>query len=302
VTNPGAFTLGAGATVGAHITAMPDLPTIPPATVFSNGITNQSVGNGATMNLAPGSYNNITLGGAATLNLTTGTYFLNKLTAGNGLDLSINLTTGDHMLRLFVTDDVSIGGISNFVLTGGNEANVLALKGVPVHRTSRGGDVTYHGPGQLVVYPIIDLRSKLRKDVHRYVRNLEQSAIATLADFAIAAARRPPYTGIWIGDKKVGAIGIAVRRCVSYHGLALNVNTDLSYFQRIVPCGLAWADVTSMEKELGAAPSMREVREKFLHHFAELFGYTDIKVAEDGGWVMADRDPQSSILDLRPTI
>ena len=185
---------------------------------------------------------------------------------------------------------------------GGKATNVLAPKGVPVHRTSRGGDVTYHGPGQLVVYPIIDLRSKLRKDVHRYVRNLEQSAIATLADFGIAAVRRPPYTGIWIGDSKIGAIGVAVRRCVSYHGLALNVNTDLSYFQRIVPCGLAWADVTSMEQELGAAPSMTEVREKFLHHFAELFGYTDIKVAQDGGWRMADRDPQSSILDLRPTI
>ncbi len=136
---------------------------------------------------------------------------------------------------------------------GGKAANVLAPKDVPVYRTSRGGDVTYHGPGQLVVYPIIDLRSKLRKDVHRYVRNLEQSAILTLADFGIAAVRRPPYTGIWIDDRKIAAIGVAVRRCVTYHGLALNVNSDLSYFQRIVPCGLAWADVTSMAKELGRA-------------------------------------------------
>ncbi|HEX9663415.1 MAG TPA: lipoyl(octanoyl) transferase LipB, partial [Candidatus Binatia bacterium] len=185
---------------------------------------------------------------------------------------------------------------------GGKAANVLAPKDVPVYRTSRGGDVTYHGPGQLVVYPIIDLRSKLRKDVHRYVRNLEQSAILTLADFGIAAVRRPPYTGIWIDDRKIAAIGVAVRRCVTYHGLALNVNSDLSYFQRIVPCGLAWADVTSMAKELGSAPSMTEVREKFLHRFAELFGYTDIKVAEDGGWRIEDRNPQSSILDPRPTI
>ncbi len=101
---------------------------------------------------------------------------------------------------------------------------------MPVHRTSRGGDVTYHGPGQLVVYPIIDLRSKLRKDVHRYVRNLEQSAIQTLADFGIATTRRPPYTGIWIDDRKIAAIGVAVRRAITYHGLALNVNTDLAYF------------------------------------------------------------------------
>ena len=164
---------------------------------------------------------------------------------------------------------------------GGKEANVLAPKDVPVYRTGRGGDVTYHGPGQLVVYPIIDLRSKLRKDVHRYVRNLEQSAILTLADFGIAAVRRPPYTGIWIDDRKIAAIGVAVRRCVTYHGLALNVNSDLSYFQRIVPCGLAWADVTSMAKELGSAPSMTEVREKFLHHFAELLGYTEIKEGTD---------------------
>jgi lipoyl(octanoyl) transferase len=164
---------------------------------------------------------------------------------------------------------------------GGKDANVLAPQEVAVHRTSRGGDVTYHGPGQLVVYPIVDLRSKLRKDVHRYVRNLEQSAIQTLADFGIATTRRPPYTGIWIEDRKIAAIGVAVRRAITYHGLALNVNTDLSYFQRIVPCGLAWAEVTSMQKELGVEQSFGDVRKRFLHHFAELFGYHDVvKAAE----------------------
>ena len=101
---------------------------------------------------------------------------------------------------------------------------------VPVHRTGRGGDVTYHGPGQLVVYPIVDLRSKLRKDVHRYVRNLELIAIRTLNDFGLAGTRRPPFTGIWIDDKKIAAIGVAVRRCITFHGLALNVNTDLELF------------------------------------------------------------------------
>jgi len=159
---------------------------------------------------------------------------------------------------------------------GGNEGNVLSTQEVPVHRTSRGGDVTYHGPGQLVVYPIIDLRSKLRKDVHRYVRNLEQCAIQTLADFGIATTRRPPYTGIWIENRKIAAIGIAVRRCITFHGIALNVNPDLRYFKRIVPCGLAWADVTSMEKEIGVEQSLGDVRERFLHHFAEVFGYHDM--------------------------
>jgi lipoate-protein ligase B len=159
---------------------------------------------------------------------------------------------------------------------GGKDANVVAPKDVPVHRTSRGGDVTYHGPGQLIVYPIIDLRSKLRKDVHRYVQNLEQSAIQTLADFGITAARRPPHTGIWINDRKIAAVGVAVRRCITYHGLALNVNADLSFFRRIIPCGLAWAEVTSMQKELGVEQPMADVRQCFLHHFAKIFGYDDI--------------------------
>jgi lipoate-protein ligase B len=185
---------------------------------------------------------------------------------------------------------------------GGDQANVLAPQDVPVIRTGRGGDVTYHGPGQLVVYPILDLRSKLRKDVHRYVRNLELATIRTLKDFGLSGTRRPPFTGIWIGDKKIAAIGVAVRRSITFHGLALNVNTDLNYFKRIVPCGLAWADVTSMAQELGKAQSMELVRDTFLNKFAEVFGYSDVKegfFAEDEGWKMEDRDPRSSILDPR---
>jgi lipoyl(octanoyl) transferase len=166
---------------------------------------------------------------------------------------------------------------------GGNEANVLAAQEVPVHRTSRGGDVTYHGPGQLVVYPIIDLRSKLRKDVHRYVRNLELSAIRTLKEYRLEGARRPPFTGIWIEERKIAAIGIAVRRGITFHGLALNVNTDLSYFNRIIPCGLSWADVTSMTRELGTNQNLAEVRDRFLHNFAEIFGYYDVKETFDDG-------------------
>ena len=160
---------------------------------------------------------------------------------------------------------------------GGDLNNVLGARDVPLYRASRGGDVTYHGPGQLVVYPIIDLRSKLRRDVHRYVRNLELTAIRTLNDFRLEAKRRPPYTGIWIDNRKIAALGVAVRRGITLHGLALNVNTDLSYFNRIIPCGLSWADVTSMAKELDKELSARNVRESFLRHFAELFGYTEIE-------------------------
>ncbi len=182
---------------------------------------------------------------------------------------------------------------------GGDDSNILTPQEVPVIRTSRGGDVTYHGPGQLVVYPIIDLRSKLRKDVHRYVRNLELSAIRTLEDFDLTATRRPPYTGIWIGDKKIAAIGVAVRRCITFHGLALNVNPDLIYFKRIIPCGLAWADVTSMAKELSSEPNFAGVRERFLHNFVDVFGYSHVEKTEEGRWRIEDCDPQSSIIDPR---
>jgi len=163
----------------------------------------------------------------------------------------------------------------------GKTANVLAPHEVPVYQTNRGGDVTYHGPGQLVAYPIIDLRSKLRKDVHRYLRNLEMTGIRTLKDFDLEAERKPPYTGIWIGDKKIAAIGVAVRHCITFHGLALNVNTNLSYFSRIVPCGLTWANVTSMARELGKEQSGDRVKDRFLHHFAELFGYQEIKESKE---------------------
>jgi len=179
---------------------------------------------------------------------------------------------------------------------GGNESNVLAPEEVPVYRTSRGGDVTYHGPGQLVAYPIIDLRSRLRKDVHRYLRNLEMTAIRTLKDFGLEGARRPPFTGIWIGDQKIAAIGVAVRRCITYHGLALNVNTDLSYFNRIVPCGLAWAEVTSMARELGGKQGLDKIRERSLHHFAELFGYSDIQEGSDSLQDRDDEDPRESTI------
>jgi len=183
---------------------------------------------------------------------------------------------------------------------GGKTANVLAPQEVPVYQTSRGGDVTYHGPGQLVAYPIIDLRSKLRKDVHRYLRNLEMTAIRSLEDFGLEAERKPPYTGIWIGDKKIAAIGVAVRRCITFHGLALNLNTDLSYFNRIVPCGLTWASVTSMAAELGTKQSAEHVKERFLFHFAELFGYSDIKPAEDRESKIEDRYPLSLTINPRP--
>jgi lipoyl(octanoyl) transferase len=151
-------------------------------------------------------------------------------------------------------------------LLAGDE--VLRRAGIAFHPTDRGGDVTYHGPGQLVGYPIVDLREWTR-DVGAYVRALEQAIIDTLADFGIAAGRIPKLTGVWVGEQKIAAIGVHISRWVTSHGFALNVTTDLSYFQYIVPCGLT-KPVTSMAR-LGAAADLQEVSRSLAAHFGRVF-------------------------------
>ena len=164
------------------------------------------------------------------------------------------------------------------ITTGRREAgaHILDAGDVPVRATSRGGDVTYHGPGQLVAYPIVDLKSRQRRAVHHYLHGLEQVIIDLLSCFGLEGARRPPFTGVWIGDRKICAIGIAVRRGVTYHGAAVNVAPDLDYFHRIVPCGLDWAQVTSMERETGKSIGMEEVKSLLARSFCEGFGYDGI--------------------------
>jgi len=159
--------------------------------------------------------------------------------------------------------------------------HALEVHEVPLYPTSRGGDITYHGPGQLVAYPIVDLKSKLRRDVHVYLRKLEEVVIDTLASFGLSATRQPPWTGVWVNTSKICALGIAVKRGITYHGAALNVATDLAYFQRIVPCGLDWARVTSMDKELGRSIDMDEVKQVFIRRFCHSFDY-DPSVDEMG--------------------
>lgn len=146
----------------------------------------------------------------------------------------------------------------------------LAELGVEVSETGRGGDVTYHGPGQIVGYPIVDLRPD-RCDVHRYVRDVEEVMMRTCADYGVDARRIDGLTGAWVGDRKIGAIGVRISRWITSHGFAFNVNTDLDYFNLIVPCGIADRGVTSLEQLLGRRLPLVEVEETLAHHFGAVF-------------------------------
>lgn len=148
----------------------------------------------------------------------------------------------------------------------------LAEQGVELHRTTRGGDVTYHGPGQLVGYPIIRV-DRHGRDVHGYLRDLEEALIALLGRFGIAGGRRDGLTGIWVGPAKIAAIGVAFRRWVSYHGFALNVMPRMSHFDLIVPCGISGLGVTSMAEVLGRSVSVAEVKHPLTECLAEVFGF-----------------------------
>lgn len=147
---------------------------------------------------------------------------------------------------------------------------VLSRAGIEVHQTNRGGDVTYHGPGQLVGYPILDLNS-WKRDVHAYVRAVEETIIGTLGEFGLNGERVTGATGVWVGGAKVCAIGIHISRWITTHGFALNVSTDLQYFQYIVPCGLT-LPVTSL-RALGVSAPLDEVKDAVCRQFANVFGY-----------------------------
>jgi lipoyl(octanoyl) transferase len=151
----------------------------------------------------------------------------------------------------------------------------LEEKEATYYKINRGGDITYHGPGQLVGYPILDL-DNFFTDIHLYLRTLEEAIILTLADYGIAAGRYPGYTGVWIEPdlptaRKICAMGVRCSRWVTMHGFAFNVNPDLSFFKNIIPCGIDDKAVTSMEQELGIKVELEEVKEKLKGHIAHLF-------------------------------
>jgi lipoyl(octanoyl) transferase len=162
--------------------------------------------------------------------------------------------------------------------------HVLRQKGVEYYETSRGGDITYHGPGQIVAYPILNLGA-IRRDVVWYVRMLEEAMIQATVEFGITAERVAGKTGIWVknGDteEKLGAIGVRISRWVTSHGLAYNVSTDLRYFDLIVPCGIANRKATSLEKLLGRSLDSKEVERRLAKHFGEVFGREMKKAARE---------------------
>ena len=158
------------------------------------------------------------------------------------------------------------GGRANVVATD----EKLAELGIAVHETGRGGDVTYHGPGQIVGYPILDLKPD-RCDVHRYVRDLEDVMIRVCADYGVAATRIKGLTGAWVGAEKIGAIGVRLSRWITSHGFAFNVSTDLDHFKLIVPCGISDRGVTSLERVTGRRLSIAEVEDAMVLRFQDVF-------------------------------
>lgn len=146
----------------------------------------------------------------------------------------------------------------------------LAREGISLFFTDRGGDVTYHGPGQLVAYPIIDLRNR-GKDIHKYVRDLEEVIIRALSDFSITGHRDTAYVGVWVGVEKIAAIGISIKRWITMHGFALNVRPNLEHFSLINPCGILDRRVTSISKVLSQDVKMEAVIEKVIYYFSQVF-------------------------------
>jgi len=199
---------------------------------------------------------------------------LGRMHYGEALELQQRLVSerkqglvSDHLLLLEHPHVITLGrnGHMENLLAS---AEVLERAGISFYPTDRGGDVTYHGPGQLVGYPILDLR-EWKRDVGAYVRGVEQSIIDTVAEYGIEAGRIPKLTGVWAGERKIAAIGVHISRWVTSHGFALNVSTDLNYFQYIVPCGLT-KPVTSMA-QLGVRASLEEVGERLAVHFCRIF-------------------------------
>lgn len=156
------------------------------------------------------------------------------------------------------------------------DKNYLDENKISVYDIDRGGDITYHGPGQIVGYPILNL-TNWKQDTHKYLRAIEEVIIKVCAEYDLNGTRVDKYTGVWLDDRKICAIGIKVSRWITMHGFAFNVNTNLNLFNGIIPCGITDKDVTSLNRELNKEISLNEVKEKIIHHFDVIFSYDQIE-------------------------
>ncbi len=177
----------------------------------------------------------------------------------------------DTLLLLEHPHTYTLGKVADKKNLVGNES-YLKENNISVYEIDRGGDITYHGPGQIVGYQIINLES-WQKDTHKYLRALEEVLMMTCKDYGLNSQRNSKYTGVWVGDKKIAAIGIKISRWITMHGFAFNVNTDLNLFKGIIPCGISDKEVTSLNKELGKNISIDEVKSSLLKNFKEVFNY-----------------------------
>lgn len=185
------------------------------------------------------------------------------------MDARFNGEIGDTLLLLEHRPVITVGtsgGENNLLVT----PEVIERAGIEVIRTDRGGNITYHGPGQLVGYPIFDLRQH-GKDVHLFLRNVEQAIMDCLAGFGVTAYSTPGYAGVWVGDDKICSIGVAVRRWITCHGFALNVNPNFEHWSLIHPCGLVGKQMTSLTKLLDRDPGMDAVKAGVTRQFARVF-------------------------------
>ena len=180
----------------------------------------------------------------------------------------------DYLLLLEHHNTYTLGKTANKENLKGSE-HYLKENKISVYDIDRGGDITYHGPGQIVGYPIIDLNNWF-KDTHKYLRALEEVIIKTCSEYGLDCERNPKHTGVWKNDRKIAAIGIKVSRWITMHGFAFNVNTDLNLFNGIVPCGIQDKSVTSLSKELNSEISIQEVKEKLLKNFSDVFYYSKV--------------------------
>ncbi|WP_290662316.1 lipoyl(octanoyl) transferase LipB [Ignavibacterium sp.] len=194
-------------------------------------------------------------------------YYLHQQRAENNIS--------DLLLLLEHPNTYTLGKTAHIEnLIGGKD--FLERNKISVYNIDRGGDITYHGPGQIVGYPIINL-TDWYQDSHKYLRTLEEVIIKVCNEYGLAAGRVDGYTGVWIDDKKIAAIGIKISRWVTMHGFAFNVNTNLDLFDGIIPCGISDKSVTSLQKELEKEIPIDEVKEKLLHHFMNEFNYNTIE-------------------------